>query len=73
MKGNLNFCGGLEVLSMEIFLGAIAVELASPLSNFFFFFFLATWLLESQLSLGKVEEGDEKTGEEGNRSTLEST
>ena len=76
MQGNLTFHGGLEGFSREDFLGAIAAELASPLSDFFFFvffFFLATWLLESRLSLGEVEEEDVETGEEGERSTLEST
>ena len=51
---------------MEGFLGAIAAELASPLSDFlffvFFFFFLATWLVESRLSPGEVEEEDVQTG-----------
>ena len=55
---------------MDGFLGSIAVELASLLSDFFF---LATWLLESRLSPGEVEEEDEEIGEEGERSTLEAT
>ena len=78
MQGNLTFRGGLGVISTEGFLGAIAAKLASPLSDFFFFFvffffFLATWLLESRLSPGEVEEEDAEIGEEGERSTLEST
>ena len=77
MQGNLTFRGGLEGLLTEGFLGAIAAELASPLSDFFFFifffFFLATWLLESRPSPSEVEEEDEEIGEEGERSSLEST
>jgi len=38
-----------------------------------FFFFLASWLLDFKLSPGKVEGEDEETGEEGERSTLESS
>ena len=55
----------------------IVIDLASILSDFFFFiiifFFLATWLLESRISPGEVEEDDEEIGEEAERSTLEST
>ena len=55
----------------------VATLLAYLLSEFFFFvfffFFLATWLLESRLSLGKLEDEDEGIGEEGERSTFEST
>ena len=77
MDGNFTFRGRLDGLSREAILGATTTALASRLSNFFFFvfffFFLATWLLESKLSPGEVEEEDEKTGEEGETSTLEST
>ena len=69
MQGNLTFRGRLDGLSMEGVL--IAAALASRLAHFFFF--LATWLLEPRLSLGEVEEEDEGIGEEGERSTLEST
>jgi len=34
---------------------------------------LATWLLESRLSPGEVEDEDVETSEEGERSTLDST
>ena len=58
-------------------LKGLAAVLASPLGDFFFFvfffFFLVTWLLESRLSPGEVEDEDVETGEEGERSTLEST
>jgi len=77
MQGNLTFHGGLEGLSRGVIPEAIAALLASRLSDFFFFvfffFFLATWLLESKLSPGEEEEEDAETGEEGERSTLEST
>ena len=77
MYGNLTFRGRLDGLSMEGILGETTAALASCLSDFFFsvffFFFLATWLLESRLSLGEVEEEDKEIGEEGERSTLEST
>ena len=57
--------------------GTIVVWLAFCLSNFFFFvfffFFLASWLLELKLSPGEVEEEGEEMGEEGERSTLESS
>ena len=76
-QGNLTFRGGLEGLSRGDISETVAALLASRLSDFFFFvfffFFLATWLLESRLSPGEVEEEDAKTGEEGERSTLEST
>jgi len=77
MHGNLTFRGGLEGLSRGDISETVAVHLASRLSEFFFFvfffFFLATWLLESRLSPGEVEDEDAETGEEGERSTLEST
>ena len=73
MQGNLTFRGGLECLSRGGVSEAAAVALTSLLSDFFFFFFLATWLLESKFSLGEVGEEDAETGEEGERSTLEST
>jgi len=57
--------------------GARVILVASPLGDFiflvFFFFFLATWLFESRLSPGEVEEEDVEVGIEGERSTLEST
>ena len=77
MQGNLTFREGLEGLSRGDVSEAIAALLASHLSDFFFFvfffFFLATWLFESRLSPGEVEEEDAETGEDGERSTLEST
>ena len=77
MQGNFTFHERLDGVSREGALGAIATTLASRLSEFFFFvfffFFLATWLLESRLSPGEVEDEDKEIGEEGERSTLEST
>ena len=74
MQGNLTFHGSLDGSAREDFLSAVAATLVSRLSNFFFFvFFLATWLPESRLSPGEVEEEDEEIGEEGERSTLEAT
>ena len=62
---------------VEGFLGTIVAALASRLFDFFFFvfffFFLATWLSESKLSPGEVEEEVKEIGEEGERSTLDST
>ena len=67
----------MEGLSRGDILEIAAVALASLLSDFFFFvfffFLLATWLLESRLSPREVEEEDAEIGEEGERSTLEST
>ena len=57
---------------MKGFLGTIVAVLASHLSDFFFFF-LATWVLESIISPSEVEEKDEEIGKEGERSTLEAT
>jgi len=68
----LTFRRGAEGGSTSDELGAIAALLVSSLGDFFFFF-LATWLLESELSPGEVEDEDVEIGEEGDRSTLEST
>ena len=57
MQGNLNFHGGLEGSLRAGVLEATTVELASHLSDFFFFF-LATWVLESKISPGEVEDKD---------------
>ena len=53
--------------------GVIATQLVSHLFDFFFFF-LASWLLDFKLSPSEVEEEEEEeeTREEGERSTLES-
>ena len=50
----------------------IAAQLASRLFDFFFFF-LASWLLDLKLSPGGGEEEGEEIGEEGEGSTLESS
>ena len=77
LQGNLAFRGGAKGGPMGGVLEEMVALLASHLQDFFFFifffFFLATWLLESRLSLGEVEDEDVETGEEGERSTLEST
>jgi len=76
-QGNLTFRGGAEGGSTSgvLGVGARGILVTSPLGDFFFlvffFFFLATWLLE--LSPGEVEDEDPEIGEEGERSTLEST
>lgn len=51
--------------------GVIATWLFSFLFDFFIFFFLflTSWLLDFELSLGKVEEEGEEIGEEGEDST----
>jgi len=76
----LTFCRGAEAGPTSNELGAVVALLVSSLGDFFFFFFfifffffLATWLLQSELSPGEVEDEDVETGEEGGRSTLEST
>jgi len=71
LQGNLTFRGGAEGGPISGVLEVGAALLASPLEDFFFF--LATWLLESRLSPGEVEDEDVETCKEGERSTLEST
>jgi len=66
----LTFCRGSEGFSAGSAFGAIIAWLASRLSDiFFFFFFLASWLLDFKLSPCEVEEEGEKIGEEGEGST----
>lgn len=54
-------------------LGAVTAQVALDLLDVFFFFFLVSWLLDMELSPGKGGEEEEKIGEEGISSTLEST
>ena len=77
-QGNLTFRGGAKGgPTSGVLEGVTVVLVASPLGDFFFlvlfFFFLATWLLESRLSPGEVEDEDVEVGVEGERSTLGST
>lgn len=80
LQESLTFRRGAEGGPTSAELGAVAALLVSSLGDLFFFFFfiifflfLATSLLESGHSPGKVEDEDLETCEEGDRSTLEST
>ena len=82
-QGNLTFRGRAEgdltsgVLEWIAGLEGGTVCVDSPLGDFFFlvflFFLLATWLVESRLSPGEVEDEDVEVGVEGERSTFGST
>ena len=62
LQGNLTFRGGVEGGLTGDVLGAIATQVASCLSDFFFFFFLVSWLLDVELSPGEGGEEEEETG-----------
>ena len=71
-QGNLTFRGGAEgdptsgILEGGAGLERGTVCVGSPLGDFFFlvflFFLLATWLVESRLSPGEVEDEDVEVG-----------
>ena len=78
LQGNLTFRGVVEGGSTSDGLGAVTLQVALDLSDFFFFFvffcfFLGSWLFNVRLSPGEGGEEEEETGAEGVGLTLEST